>query len=146
MQHQGVQKISLSRWLFLQMLQVIKLVWLFVLGGLLQAVWRKKFAWRAFFLSLILQVSLIAFLGHTFLSQNVETPPNQMLVFWCLCGLVTLLSGFVLGKYSARLGFWESYALSATTFFIFGLHLAIGWPKLMGLPPGGGIGLCGSRL
>ncbi|MDP7039423.1 MAG: ABC transporter permease [Myxococcota bacterium] len=137
MQHQGVQKISLSRWLFLQMLQVIKLVWLFVLGGLLQAVWRKKFAWRAFFLSLILQVSLIAFLGHTFLSQSVETPPNQMLVFWCLCGLVTLLSGFVLGKYSARLGFWESYALSATTFFIFGLHLAIGWPKLMGLPPGG---------
>ena len=138
MQKERIQKISLTRWLLLQAAQILKLVWLFFLGGILQSIWRKEFAWRAFFVSVIVQLTLITLLARVFLNEHLDFQPSHiMLTFWFMVGLITLLSGFVLGKISGRLGFWESYALSGAMLVLFGLHLSVGWPKLLGLEAGG---------
>ena len=113
---------SLTAWLLLQISQVIKIGWLFVFGGILGAIWQRQFAWRAFFLSLIIQVTLISYWGHLLLDESIEVPTNQQLLFWVLCFASSVLSGFVLGKFASCLGFWESYALTIISLILFGLQ------------------------
>lgn len=122
-------------WAGYQLLRFVYVLILALLWGLLRAITRRQFHWSAFLFG-VAPVAVLLPALHTFVFFNLDRLEGQhSIVLFAGIVIVMTLSGGVIGWVGRRVGYYECYLLAITAGILGGLHLAVGWPQILGLGP-----------
>ncbi len=129
---------SYLAWIAGQVWTAVKLLWLFLIWGLILSVWRRQFHWGAFALgaltaAVMLPVARIAI----FFDVEQWGGAHPELLFTAAV-LVLGLAGTVMGWIGRRIAYYETQALMMLVGVLVGVHLAVGWQSVFGIGPGAG--------
>lgn len=117
---------SLLAWMMAQLTQFATVLMYLAFGGMVLAIWRRRFHWPAALVGLL--TMLVGVCGATMLSQH-ETwePAVRDGVLWGGAMVAMLLAGAFIGRIGRRLGFWEAQFATAVAAVVFWIYLARGW-------------------
>ncbi|MEK7705343.1 MAG: ABC transporter permease [Myxococcota bacterium] len=122
-------------WAFAQVGHFVGWLAQILLVGVVLAIWRRQFHWRAFAVGLVTMVVGVTAIGVAVFLPAPELTERRELLLWAGTLAVMTFSGGIIGRVGRRVGFWESYlaTLVATTLFV--VHLVKGWDHLFGWGP-----------
>lgn len=127
---------SMARWSLSQLGQFIRLLLGAVFLGLFLEIGRRRFRWRAFFVSLATVVVLVPAAGFIiFVDVNRWGGNHSELLFAATMG-VFCIAGALTGMIGKKVGFFEAYLLSIVFAVLAWVHLSKGWSVVLGVGPG----------
>lgn len=129
---------SYSSWIAGQIWTAVKLVWLFVIWGLVRSIGRRQLHWGAWALGLLTAAVLLP-VARIAIFFDVERwgGAHPELLFTAAV-LVMGLAGTVMGWVGRRIAYYETQALMIVVGALVGVHLAVGWQAVFGIGPGAG--------
>ncbi len=99
--------------------------------GLVLAIVRRQFSYRAFLLGLVVMVlGTSSAVAGVYFARHGEL--DGSLLWVGVLGAMTL-GGFVIGRVGRRIGYWECYLATLITVALWAVHLARGWHVLLGV-------------
>lgn len=115
--------------LFSPVLHFGSLVLQMCLVGVVVAIVRRKFHFRAFVVGLGVSTVLGFFTWNWFIEKSFHDLDFHRVLFWLFAALTAIISGYCVGWAGNRVGYWENYALVlfAGVFFWFKLSIGFGF-------------------
>lgn len=126
---------GLLRWAALQLGQFLWLLAQICGVGVILAIARRQFHWKAFSVGLLTAVVGVAVVGTAVFIEPERLGGARDGIFWAGVMLVLTLAGAFVGRVGRRVGFWESYLVVAAAAGLAFVHLAKGWHIVLGLGP-----------
>lgn len=117
------QQPSSWQWVARQLAAVFLLVLRFVFWGVVEAIARKNFRWRAFFVGWVGFCLSVVVLGYNVLAKVGALQDERQLWLWGGIAIAATIFGFLVGFVSRRIGFWESYLAVLLTAGLVTAHL-----------------------
>ncbi|MEM6730208.1 MAG: ABC transporter permease [Myxococcota bacterium] len=123
-------------WILSQILTGLTLIGVFIIGGLVMAIVRRRFHWGAFLLGFLTCAVLLPVLRATVFFDIDRFAGSHPEVLFTGAVVVLGLAGAVIGGVGRRIGYYESYLLALVLAALVGVHFAVGWQSVLGVGPG----------
>lgn len=136
MTHRSPRAQTLWTWLLLQFGQFFSLLAQMILVGLVMAIVRRQFHWRAFAAGLAVMVLGVGGVGTLVFVGGRDLQALQDSLLWAGVLLSMGLAGFVTAKVGRRVGFWETYLATLVTVILVVVQLGRGWEHVLNVGPG----------
>ena len=124
---------SLTTWLVGQLLQFFKFASLLIGVGVVIAMIKRQFSWRAVLVGLGTMLFGIGVLVAVLTLDPWELAGRRSTILWTGCLLLATFSGFLMGRVGHKVGFWESYFVIFIVAVVTFIHLVKGWDSILGI-------------